>query len=149
MTPSDANPAQDGAPETPARLEVTALRHALLRVHKALLEMERRDYERLHGRVNTGELFRLVVDHPQFAWLHSISEFVVRIDEMLDAEGPVTSADARGIYTVAGKMFTPLESGDALQKRYFEALQRDPAVVLEHAELARLFATASEEPGPV
>jgi hypothetical protein len=50
---------------------------------------------------------------------------------------------------VAGKMFTPLESGDALQKRYFEALQRDPAVVLEHAELARLFATASEEPGPV
>lgn len=149
MTPSDANPAQDGAPETPARLELTALRHALLRVHKALLEMERRDYERLHGRVNTGELFRLVVDHPQFAWLHSISEFVVRIDEMLDAEGPVTPADARGIYTVAGKMFTPQESGDALQKKYFEALQRDPAVVLEHAELARLFVKASEETGPV
>ena len=148
MAPSDTNPAQDGAPETPARQELTALRHALLRVHKALLEMERRDYERQHGRVNTGELFRLVVDHPQFAWLHSISEFVVRIDEMLDGEEPLTPAGARGVYSVAGKMFTPLESGDALQKKYFEALQRDSAVVLEHAALARLFAKASEEPGP-
>src|SRR2546429_1064797 len=48
---------------------------------RSLLEMERRSYEREHGHVNAGELFRLVVDHSQFAWLHNISEFVVRIDE--------------------------------------------------------------------
>ncbi|MBZ5701176.1 MAG: hypothetical protein LAN84_04955 [Acidobacteriia bacterium] len=148
MTPPDENAAHGGAPESPAAQDLTALRHALLRVHKALLEMERRDYERQHGRVNTGELFRLVLDHPQFAWLHSISEFVVRIDELLDAEEPLTPASARGIYTVAGKMFLPLESGDALQKKYFDALQRDPAVVLEHRGLARLFAKAAEEAGP-
>jgi len=33
----------------------------------------------------------------------------------------------------------PSKSGDAFQKRYFDAIQRDPAVVMEHAELARLF----------
>src|SRR6266704_224007 len=87
-----------------AREKLITLRLALLRLHKTLLEMERRDYEREHGHVNTGELFRLVVDHAQFAWLHNISE-----------------------------------SGDTFKKKYFVAIQRDPAVVIEHAELARLF----------
>jgi hypothetical protein len=41
---------------------------------------------------------------------------------------------------LARKMFAPSESGDGFQKRYFDAIQRDPAVVMEHAELARLFA---------
>jgi len=36
-------------------------------------------------------------------------------------------------------MFVPTESGDGFQKKYFDAIQRDPAVVIEHAELARLF----------
>ncbi len=38
-------------------------------------------------------------------------------------------------------MFVPTESGDAFQKKYFDAIQRDPAVVIDHAELARLFNT--------
>jgi len=46
-------------------------------------------YEKEFGAVNVGEYFRLVVDHPQFAWLHNISEFVVRIDETLTGDAPV------------------------------------------------------------
>jgi hypothetical protein len=46
-------------------------------------------------------------------------------------------------------MFVPSESGDAFQKRYFDAIQRDPAVVMEHAELARLFNSEPPEPGVV
>lgn len=122
------------------REQLLALRHALLRVHKALLEMERRDYEKAHGRVNAGELFRLVVDHEQFAWLHGISEFVVRIDERMDGEEAVTRAEAVEYATVASKMFAPSENGDVLQRKYYAAMQRDPAVVLEHAELAQEFA---------
>ena len=143
MGPADPNPAPEGGKESPAHQELIALRHALLRVHKELLELERRDYERQYGRVSTGELFRLVLDHPQFAWLHSISEFVVRLDELLDGEEPVTPGEVRSLFSVASKMFTPSETGDALQKKYFAALQRDPAVVLEHAALTRLFAQAS------
>jgi len=102
--------------------------------------MERREYERVHGKVNTGELFRLVIDHEQFAWLHNISEFVVRLDESLAGEVPVSPDDTRSAIMLARKMFAPSESGDGFQKRYFDAIQRDPAVVIEHAELARLFA---------
>jgi len=116
-----------------------ALRQALLRLHKSLLEMERRSYEREHGSVSAGELFRLVVDDAQFAWLHNISEFVVRIDEALASEGGVTGTDSHVAISLARKIFAPTESGDGFQKKYFDAIQRDPAVVMEHAELARIF----------
>lgn len=125
--------------DSPAREKLIALRLALLRVHKTLLEMERRSYEREHGHVNAGELFRLVVDHSQFAWLHNISEFVVRIDESLAAKEPITPEYTKVAFTLARKMFLPTESGDNFQKKYFDAIQNDPAVVIEHAELAKLF----------
>ena len=125
--------------DTPARQKLVALRQALLRLHKTLLDMERRDYEKVHGAVSTGELFRLVVDDPKFAWLHNISEFVVRIDETLASDEGVTEADAHVPISLARKLFAPTETGDGFQKQYFDAIQRDPAVVMEHAELARLF----------
>ena len=136
---SPNNSLQPSNNDSPAREKLIALRLALLRVHKTLLEMERRAYEREHGKVNAGELFRLVVDHSQFAWLHNISEFVVRIDESLTAKEPVTPEYASVAVSLARKMFVPTESGDAFQKKYFDAIQHDPAVVIEHAELARLF----------
>jgi len=132
--------------DSPAREKLITLRNSLLRIHKTLLDMERRGYERAHGAVNAGELFRLVVGHPQFAWLHNISEFVVRIDETLSAEAPVTPEDAATAMSLARKMFVPTESGDAFQKQYFDAIQKEPAVVMEHAQLARLF--NAEPPDP-
>ena len=125
--------------DSAAREKLISLRLALLKLHKTLLNMERRDYEREHGYVNTGELFRLVIDHAQFAWLHNISEFVVRIDETLAAKEPITPEYTSTSIALARKMFVPTESGDAFQKKYFDAIQRDPAVVIDHAELARLF----------
>ena len=133
--------------DSPARKTLIELRLALLRVHKTLLEMERRSYQKDNGFVNSGELFRLVVDHPQFAWLHNISEFVVRIDETLSAKEPVTPEYTSSAIVLAKKMFVPTQSGDAFQKKYFDAIQNDPAVVIDHAELARIFATESPETG--
>jgi hypothetical protein len=148
MTTSDPYSANTGGPANPAREKLVELRLTLLRIHKTLLDMERREYERANGKVNTGELFRLVIDHEQFAWLHNISEFVVRLDETLAGEVPVTPADTQSAFQLARKMFAPSESGDAFQKRYFDAIQRDPEVVMEHAELARLFATEPADPTP-
>ena len=130
---------QGDARDTPARRKLVALRAALLRLHKSLLDMERRAYEKEHGKVSAGELFRLVVDDAQFSWLHNISEFVVRIDENLDIEEGVTDTDAHIAISLARKIFAPTESGDGFQKKYYDAIQKDPAVVMEHAQLARLF----------
>lgn len=130
---------QGDSRDTPARQKLVALRQVLLRTHKSLLDMERRSYEKEHGTVSTGELFRLVVDDPQFSWLHNISEFVVRIDEALSSDQGVTDTDSHVAISLARKIFAPSETGDAFQKKYFAAIQSDPAVVMEHAELARLF----------
>jgi len=130
---------QGDARDTPPRRKLVALRQALLRLHKSLLEMERRGFEKEHGQVSTGELFRLVVDDSQFSWLHNISEFVVRVDEALASEEGVTETDSHVAISLARKIFAPSQSGDAFQKKYFDAIQSDPAVVMEHAELVRLF----------
>jgi hypothetical protein len=79
------------------------------------------------------------VDDAQFSWLHNISEFVVRIDESLASEEGVTDKDSRIAISLARKIFAPSETGDGFQKKYFDAIQKDPAVVMEHAELARFF----------
>lgn len=122
------------------------MREGLLRLHKTLLDMERREYEKVHGGVTTGALFRLVVDDPHFAWLHNISEFVVRIDETLANEAGVTDTDAHSAISLARKIFAPTETGDGFQKKYFDAIQKDPAVVMEHAELARMFLSEPTDP---
>jgi hypothetical protein len=139
MATPEANSSANANNESAARERLIGLRLALLKVHKTLLDMERRDYERANGKVTVGELFRLVIDHQQFAWLHNISEFVVRLDETLAGEEPVTAEYVHTAVSLAQKMFTPSEAGDTFQKKYYDAIQRDPAVVLDHAELARLF----------
>jgi hypothetical protein len=148
MSAPDLYSADNGGPQNAARQKMVALRVTLLSLHKTLLDMERREYERVNGHVSTGELFRLVVDHAQFAWLHNLSEFVVRLDETLSADEPVTEKDTNSAIVMARKMFAPSESGDAFQKRYFDAIQRDPTVVMEHAELARLFANEPSDTNP-
>src|SRR5438552_18398746 len=78
-----------------ARKRLMDLRHALLKLHKILLDSERLVYERVHGRISsTGEFFQVVVGDEWFAWLHSVSELVVEIDEMLEVEEPATVLDA-------------------------------------------------------
>jgi hypothetical protein len=139
MIPPDARAQARKDDDATAREKLIALRLALLKLHKTLLDMERREYERANGKVTVGELFRLVIDHQQFGWLHNISEFVVRLDETLAGENPVTPEDVRTAISLARKMFAPSEAGDAFQKKYFDAIQSDPSVVIDHAELARLF----------
>lgn len=148
MNTKNPNPFSNSGDNSPAREKLVALRNALLKLHKSLLEMERRDYQREHGFVSVGELFRLVIDHEQFAWLHNISEFVARIDEVLAGEEPIDEEYTKSSIALARKMFFPTESGDAFQKNYYDAIQRDPAVVMDHAELARLFSSEPAEGEP-
>lgn len=118
------------------------LRHGLLRLHKLLLELERRDYERARGRIgNSYEFLQLVLKDPWFDWLHRLSELIVQIDESLDTrdvEHPMTDEDAKALTERAKTLLAPSESGTQFQKNYFLALQQSPDVVLLHSEVMRL-----------
>ena len=114
------------------------LRRGLLHLHKALLDSERVVYEQLMGRVSSGELLQLVINHEQFAWLRSISELIVSIDEMLGADEPVTTGDAESLITQAQTLLKPSEEGNDFGRKYFAALQREPDAVLAHREVTKI-----------
>lgn len=122
---------------TAARERLRALRLALLRLHKSLLDAERVSFERRHGRVEgSGEFLQLVTNHPWFAWLRALSELVVQFDELLELE-EAGAADAGSLLKRTRELLRPSDEGDAFARRYFEALQNNPEVVLAHAEAAR------------
>jgi hypothetical protein len=123
------------------RDNLKVLRQGLLRLHKTLLDLERRDYERARGRItNSYEFLQLVLKDPWFDWLHRLSELIVQIDETLDpnAETPATEADAAALLDRAKALLAPSETGSEFQKNYFLALQQSPDVVLLHSEVMRL-----------
>lgn len=114
------------------------LRQPLLRLHKTLLDLEREAYERTHGRVeNSYEVLQLVMHDPWFVWLHSLSELVVQIDEMLDAKEPRKESEAVAVIDQARVLLTPSETGSGFQKKYFNSLQQSPDVVLAHSETVK------------
>ena len=123
------------------RQDLKALRQGLLRLHKMLLDQERRDFERARGQIsNSYEFLQLVLKDPWFDWLHRLSELIVQIDETLDthAETPATEADASAFIDRAKNLLTPAETGSEFQKNYFLALQQSPDVVLLHSELMKV-----------
>ena len=122
-----------------ARQDLSSLRNGLLRFHKTLLDSERASYERDIARIPSASAFLdLVLHDPWFAWLHELSEFIVLIDETLDAEVPPTAADAARLLRQARALLVPSENGRGFEKRYFESLQRDPDVVMAHSEMRKL-----------
>jgi catechol 2,3-dioxygenase len=122
--------------ETRARLADIRLR--LLDLHKALLDDAKVAYEMDRGRIpSTGALLQLVIGDPWFAWLQRLSGLIVRIDEMTATEAKATESDARALFEQIDRLLIPSETGADFARRYLEALQRQPAVVLAHGGVKR------------
>ena len=121
------------------RTRLRELRSRLLSLHKVLLDDARAAYEMDRGRIGSAaNLLQLVINDPWFAWLHPLSELVVRIDETIEADSPATEADGAALVEQVERLLAPSESGETFARRYFEALQRQPSVVLAHADVRRV-----------
>ena len=122
----------------PDRNRLRELSDRLLRLHRVLLDGERLAYERRHGSVAAGDLFRLVLDDPQFAWLRSLSALIARIDDAIDAEDALASDDVAAAFREVYRLLKGGAGGE-FQDKYHDALQRSPDVVMAHAEVSKLF----------
>src|SRR5690348_1159327 len=91
----DTSKGAQGEPlETRDRLQ--ALRSALLTLHKALVDSERVEYERVMGKIQSPNHFlQLLTTDPWFAWLSPLSKLIVSIDEALDAKEPLTQVSVK------------------------------------------------------
>ncbi|MGB7761163.1 MAG: hypothetical protein WBL61_15125 [Bryobacteraceae bacterium] len=123
------------------RQRLLTLRNGLLRLHKALMELEREAYERDVERItSTGQYLNLVLNDPRFSWLRELSQFVVLVDETLEQKEPAAEEDAVRLIAQARALVAPAEDGDRFGRSYWQAMQRDPGAVLAHRDMMRVFA---------
>jgi hypothetical protein len=72
---------------TDHKQRLSELSRGLRDLHRALVKAAQTEYEIQWGPVNDpGHLLQLLTKHPEFDWLHQLSEFMVGVDELLDAE---------------------------------------------------------------
>jgi len=118
-----------------SRERLPELRRTLLHLHKTLLDLERAAYEQKHGAVTSSRLLDLVVSDEQFAWLRLLSALIVRIDEALDADESTTAEDPGVLFNETRTLLKASETGSPFEKKYYQALQREPDVVLAHRDV--------------
>ena len=118
------------------------VRRALLHLHKTLLDWERVAYDRAHGRrTPPGELLKIVMTDPQFAWLRPLSELIVRMDGALEMEAPDAPIDLEPIIAQA-RALVPPDADSAYARRYHAALQEQPDAVLAHGAVTTILKSA-------
>jgi hypothetical protein len=125
-----------GTPPPPALLRsLSEIRDALLTLHKALIDSERITYEATIGTIRSPNHFlQLLTTDPWFAWLSPLSKLIVAMDEAIDETTPLTQESFDALVKQSRVLLSPSESGEGFPRHYFDAMQRDPDVVLTHAE---------------
>lgn len=96
------------------KVNLKRIRDKILRFHKILMDNDREVYEREFGTVSPGKFLELLLSDERFAWLRTISTFIVRIDEAFDLDDGVSAEMVEGFYTEANDMFN--ESSDEYQQ---------------------------------
>jgi len=115
-----------------------ALRHSILHLHKTLIDSERTVYEQTFGKVESQNQFlQLLIKDPWFVWLHPLSELVVAMDEALEGETPVSAEQVKRFADQTRALLKASEEGQGFERSYYEALQREPDVVLAHAAVTK------------
>ena len=113
-------------------------RNVLLKLHKSLLDHERRIYEGINGPRTPGQFLTLLLEDPDFAWLRKFSTLIVEIDEMF-AQKDGYSEEAVNIHIAALRSLITMEDEDETFKAKYQAgLQQDLDAAAHQAELKAL-----------
>ncbi len=123
----------------PLRTRLEEVRRALLTLHKALVDSERITYEKTVGPIQSPNHFlKLLMEDPWFAWLQPLSQLIISIDEAMDGKEPLTAAKVEATTKQSRVLLAPSENSKLFPRHYFDALQRDPDVVLAHGHLMKV-----------
>jgi hypothetical protein len=119
------------------------MRRALLELHRALVESERREYERGRGRMTDRAFLEALIGAPELAWLNPLTSLIVRLEESVEEDAPENATENATENTARGaavadcvaeirKLLRPNAGGYGFQRKYAEAMQRSPEVVVAH-----------------
>jgi hypothetical protein len=122
--------------------DLRSLRLPLLALHKAVLGTERRTLERVHGELSGAQFLQIVSDPLRYGWLQPFSGLILAIDDTLDLEDG--DGDDEEIATPdelldrARELLLPPKADTPFGRRYVSLMQKEPELVLAHADVARL-----------
>jgi hypothetical protein len=125
--------------------DLDKLRHALLELHKTLLDAQRIRYEREHGRVESrGELLDLVLGDASFEWLRVLSALIAGLDELaevekVDGKSGDVRAEMRGLIDKL-QALVRFEGNSGFTEPYREIIESVPDALVAHVQLSRLLA---------
>jgi hypothetical protein len=125
-------------PPDPARDHLKAVRLGLFRLHKALIDAARADWEAEVGAQTPGQFLQALLHESRFEWLRPFSSLIVRMDEALAAPEPLAEGQAQAfVGEVAGLV---LMEGDDRARSVAAARLRDPTIAFLQGELSRRIA---------
>ena len=111
-----------------------ALRRALLDLHRALIDLERRGYEKQWGAQSAGDFLQVVAFSDEMRWLEPLTRLIVMLDESIDADSPdVTQA----VVTTRIREVLNLDRSrtDEFSVRYLAHFDASPDLAAAHAKL--------------
>jgi hypothetical protein len=110
-----------------------SLRRALLAVHKAVLTAEREQLDQVHGGLSSAAFLQIVSDPVRYGWLQPLSRLILAYEEDDEERAPEEELLAQ-----TRDLLLPPKQKTPFGRRYLSLMQREPALVLAHAELAKL-----------
>ncbi|HET8697839.1 MAG TPA: hypothetical protein VFO94_10160 [Gammaproteobacteria bacterium] len=117
------------------RAAVRELANALRALHRHALTLTQQGFEKVNGPVRgPGELLQLAVHDPLFAWLRPLSQEIVGLDELAEAD----ELGAPDLDAARNSVAELLDTTSEFRASYLVYLQEDPDLVLAHAAVRRL-----------
>jgi hypothetical protein len=119
------------------------MRRELLDLHRTLVDAERREYERTRGRMTDRAFLAALISAPELAWLNPLTSLIVRLEELLEDTTPQSTTQRDDCVAEIRKLLKPAAEGQGFQRKYEQAMQRSPDVVVAHGKVIRALKSKS------
>lgn len=113
-------------------------RDLLLKLHKAMLDIERDMHEGIHGKLASADFLNLLLEDDDFAWLRKFSMLIVEIDEMFDLKENIKDEMVDANLKKVRELVEMEDPDDYFRAKYQFAIQRDPNAAGLHSQLKLL-----------
>lgn len=113
-------------------------RNSLLKLHKTLLDHERRLYEGMNGPVTPGQFLNILLEDPDFVWLRKFSTLIVDIDEMFAQKDGYSVETVELHLTKLRELVSMEDEDEVFRARYQAALQQDLGAASHQGDLRGL-----------
>jgi len=100
-------------------------RDRLLKLHKTLLDHERRIYEGINGPQTPAQFLNILLEDPDFSWLRKFSTLIVEVDEMFAQKDGYQTETVDLLIGKLKDLVTMKDEDEAFRSRYQSALQKD------------------------